>query len=100
VRQSKENGHLKIEYRPIAHLIPYPKNARTHTDSQITQVIANIKKFGWTNPILLDGKNGVIAGHARLEAAKRLGSMYPVLSWLACPRLRNVPTSSPTTSWR
>jgi ParB family transcriptional regulator, chromosome partitioning protein len=64
---------LKIEYKPISSMNPYGKNARTHTDEQIKQVMASIKEFGWTNPILLDGKSGVIAGHARLEAAKRMG---------------------------
>lgn len=64
---------LTIQYKPIKRLIPYTRNARTHSDDQISQVMASIKEFGWTNPILLDGKNGIIAGHARLEAAKRLG---------------------------
>jgi DNA modification methylase len=64
---------LTIQYKPIKRLIPYTRNARTHSDDQITQVMASITEFGWTNPILLDGKNGIIAGHARLEAAKRMG---------------------------
>lgn len=62
-----------IQYKPIESLIPYSKNARTHTDAQIDQVAASIKEFGWTNPILIDGGSGIVAGHARLEAAKRLG---------------------------
>jgi ParB-like chromosome segregation protein Spo0J len=57
----------------IADLKPYDRNARTHSDAQIDQIVASLREFGWTNPILTDGIGGVIAGHARLEAAKRLG---------------------------
>jgi ParB-like chromosome segregation protein Spo0J len=63
---------LKITYRPIKELIPYARNARTHSDSQVAQIAASIKEFGWTQPILLDGKNGIIAGHGRFEAAFKL----------------------------
>jgi len=51
----------------------YAANSRTHSDEQIAQVVASIKEFGFTNPILIDGDNGVIAGHCRVEAAKQLG---------------------------
>jgi hypothetical protein len=51
----------------------YTANSRTHSDDQIAQVVASIKEFGFTNPILIDGENGVIAGHCRVEAAKQLG---------------------------
>jgi len=54
-------------------LIPYVNNARTHSDEQVTQIAASIKEFGFNNPILVDGSKGVIAGHARLLAAKKLG---------------------------
>lgn len=67
---------LKVETTAIAWLKPDPKNARTHSKKQITQVAASILKFGWTNPILIDGDNSVIAGHARLEAAKELGLTF------------------------
>jgi ParB-like chromosome segregation protein Spo0J len=63
---------LKITYRPLKELIPYARNARTHSDSQVAQIAASIKEFGWTQPILLDGKNGIIAGHGRFEAAFKL----------------------------
>lgn len=53
-------------------LKPYGKNARTHTEAQILQIVASLQEFGFTNPLLIDPKKGVIAGHARLEAAKRL----------------------------
>lgn len=64
---------LKIQYKPIESLAPYEKNARTHTEEQIKQIVESIKEFGWTNPILIDEKSGIIAGHARLGAAKLLG---------------------------
>ncbi len=58
---------------PIARIKPHPRNARTHTRSQIRQVAQSIKTFRWTFPILLDGNDRIIAGHARFEAAKLLG---------------------------
>lgn len=64
---------LKIESIEVSHLIPYANNARTHSDEQIAQIAASIKEFGWTNPILIDGENGIIAGHGRLAAARKLG---------------------------
>ena len=64
---------LKIEYRPLARLIPYAKNARTHSDAQVAEIAASIRAFGWTNPVLVDGEDGVIAGHGRLLAARKLG---------------------------
>ena len=63
---------LKVEYRKVEDLIPYARNARTHSDEQIAQIAASIKEFGWTNPILIDGENGIIAGHGRLAAARKL----------------------------
>ncbi|WP_394538776.1 site-specific DNA-methyltransferase [Lysobacter enzymogenes] len=64
---------LQIEQRAIGALIPYARNARTHSDAQVAQIAASIVEFGWTNPILVDGTNGVIAGHGRLLAARQLG---------------------------
>ena len=61
---------LKIQYKPIQDLIPYARNSRTHSDAQIAQIAASIKEFGWTNPVLLDGDNGIIAGHGRVLAAQ------------------------------
>jgi len=54
-------------------LVPYARNARTHSESQVVQIAASIKEFGFTNPILTDGENGIIAGHGRLLAAIKLG---------------------------
>lgn len=64
---------LKIVYRDIKDLIPYARNARTHSDLQVAQIASSIKEFGFTQPILLDGKNGIIAGHGRFQAAFKLG---------------------------
>lgn len=58
---------------PAADLIPYVNNSRTHSDEQVNQVAASIKEFGFTNPILVDEDNGIIAGHGRLLAARKLG---------------------------
>jgi len=63
----------KIEMRSVADLIPYAANSRTHSDAQVAQIAASIKEFGWTNPILIDGDNTIIAGHGRLLAARKLG---------------------------
>lgn len=64
---------LKVSYRRIEDLIPYARNARTHSDDQVARIAGSIKEFGWTNPILVDGENGIIAGHGRLAAARKLG---------------------------
>jgi hypothetical protein len=66
-------GDLSIEYRPLQSLVPYVRNARTHSDAQVAQIAGSIREFGWTNPILVDGGNGVIAGHGRVLAAIKLG---------------------------
>lgn len=63
---------LKVVYKNIQDLIPYINNSRTHSDDQVNQVAASIKEFGFTNPILIDEDGGVIAGHGRLMAAKKL----------------------------
>jgi DNA modification methylase len=63
----------KVERRAVASLIPYAKNARTHSPAQIGQIAASIKEWGWTVPVLLDERDGIIAGHGRVLAAKKLG---------------------------
>jgi ParB-like chromosome segregation protein Spo0J len=71
---SKELAMAKrIELWPIDRLVPFERNARTHDAAQLAQLRASIQEFGFTNPILVDGKDGVIAGHGRLEAARELG---------------------------
>lgn len=64
---------MQIEQRLLTDLIPYINNSRKHSDDQVAQIAASIKEFGWTNPILVDGDNGIIAGHGRIMAAKKLG---------------------------
>jgi DNA modification methylase len=64
---------LKIAWRPLGELIPYARNPRTHSDAQVAQIAASIREFGWTNPVLVDGRSGVIAGHGRVLAARKLG---------------------------
>jgi len=64
---------IQIKEKLVSELIPYVKNSRTHSDEQVAQIAASIKEFGWTNPILIDGENGIIAGHGRLLAARKLG---------------------------
>lgn len=61
-----------IEYVSIDALIPYARNSRTHSDEQVAQVAASIREFGFTNPVLIDGTDGIIAGHGRVLAARKL----------------------------
>ena len=63
----------RIENWPVDRLIPYERNARTHSADQVTKIAASITEFGFTNPILVDSADGIIAGHGRLMAAKTLG---------------------------
>ena len=65
--------HYKHKVKSILDLIPYVNNSRTHSEEQINQIAASIKEFGFTNPILIDEQGGVIAGHGRIMAAKKLG---------------------------
>lgn len=64
---------MNIKEKNVAELIPYANNSRTHSDEQVAQIAASIKEFGWTNPILIDDQNSIIAGHGRLMAARKLG---------------------------
>jgi hypothetical protein len=77
----------KVERRSVASLIPFAKNSRTHGDEQIAQVAASIPEWGWTNPVLVSEDGTIIAGHARVLAARKLGDGRPRLD-------------GPTTSWR
>lgn len=77
----KTSGNIKIEQRKTSELIPFARNSRTHSDEQIGQIAASIREFGWTNPILVDEENSIIAGHGRLSAANRLGmAEVPVIT--------------------
>ena len=63
----------RIELWPVDRLKPYDRNARTHSPDQVTKIAASLAEFGFTNPILVDSADGIIAGHGRLMAAKELG---------------------------
>lgn len=65
--------HPVIVSRKVEDLIPYARNSRTHSDEQVAQIAASVREFGWTNPVLVDGENGIIAGHGRILAARKLG---------------------------
>ncbi len=69
---------LRIEHRPIGDLIPYARNARTHSEAQVALIAGSIREYGFTNPVLVDGADGIIAGHGRVMAAGCSG----------CPRCR------------
>lgn len=64
---------MQITYKPTADLIPYARNSRTHSDIQVGQIAASIREFGFRVPVLIDGDNGIIAGHGRVMAALKLG---------------------------
>src|ERR1017187_1202878 len=73
-------SHIQVVLRALESLLPCARNSRTHSDEQVAQVAASIKEFGWTSPILVDGEGTVIAGHARLMAARKLGmDQVPVI---------------------
>lgn len=63
---------MEIVYKKINELKPYENNSRTHDESQIKQICESIKEYGWTNPVLIDEKGMIIAGHGRVEAGKKL----------------------------
>ena len=78
--QIEPDEPLAIEYRPIASLIPYARNARTHTEAQVALIAGSIREYGFINPVLVDGDNGIIAGHGRVLAARKLGlAAVPVI---------------------
>lgn len=62
----------KVVMRAVDKLVPYARNARTHSDAQVAQIAASITEWGWTTPVLIDPEGGIIAGHGRILAAQRL----------------------------
>jgi DNA modification methylase len=75
------NAHLAVEYRAIDSIVPFTKNARKHSRAQIKKLQRSLRKFGWTNPLLVDEYGNLICGHGRLEAAKLNGETHvPVIS--------------------
>ena len=70
----------KVERRDVASLVPYAKNARTHSAAQDAASAASIREWGWTVPVLVDEAGGIIAGHGRILAAQKLGiTQVPVM---------------------
>lgn len=63
----------KVERRSVESLVPYARNARTHSDAQVAQIAASITEWGWTTPVLVDETGSIIAGHGRVMAARKLG---------------------------
>ena len=76
---------MKIETIQTADLIPYARNTRTHSEAQVAQIAGSIREFGFTNPVLIDAENGIIAGHGRVMAASKLG-----LAKVPCIRLAHL----------
>ena len=73
--QEADQSQKTIEQIPLAELIPYARNARTHSAANISQLAGSLREFGWVNPVLIDADNGIIAGHGRVMAAQQLGMM-------------------------
>lgn len=65
--------HIRVEYLPLAELVPYARNSRTHSDEQVAQIAASVRAFGFTNPVLVSEAGDIIAGHGRVKAATKLG---------------------------
>lgn len=70
---TKDQPKLAVEMRATTSLLPHPRNARTHSPAQVSQIAASITAFGFSSPILIDAAGMVIAGHGRLAAAQQLG---------------------------
>ncbi|CNF14768.1 ParB family protein [Yersinia bercovieri] len=69
----KNQSSLVIVYKSLNSLISYAKNTRIHSDEQVKQIIASIGEYGWTNPVLIDERGEIIAGHGRILAAEQSG---------------------------
>ena len=92
---------FQVERRKVADLKPFKNNARTHSKEQVAQIAASIKEWGWTNPLLIDENDELLAGHGRLEAAVALGiSDVPVVIASGGPLGKSVHMCLPTTNWR
>lgn len=75
----------QLEHLPLERLIPYASNSRTHSEEQVAQIAASIREFSFTNPVLIDADDGIIAGHGRVLAARKLG-----MSEVPCIRLSHL----------
>ena len=84
-KRNRMQGAKSVEWLETATLIPYAKNSRTHSETQVSQIAGSIKEFGFNNPVLIDEDNGIIAGHGRVMAAQKLG-----LQTVPCIRLAHL----------
>ncbi len=86
--------------RPIGSLRPYEKNPRRHSAKQIGQIADSIRRFGFTNPVIIDGESRIVAGHGRVWLQRRLASMWCRWCWWkACRKPTAAPMSLPITGW-
>ena len=92
-------SQLEVVYRNVADLLPYARNSRTHSDEQVAQIAGSIREFGFVNPVLIDGENGIIAGHGRILAARKLG-MAEVPTIRLAPRSRLPSSEVVVEEWR
>lgn len=77
----QDKNQYNVTWKATDDLLPYARNSRTHSDSQVAQIAASIREFGWTNPILVDQEGTIIAGHGRVMAARKLGeTRVPVIT--------------------
>ena len=81
----KMQNDVQVERVETGKLVPYARNARTHSEAQVQQIAGSIREFGFTNPVLIDDENGIIAGHGRVLAAQLLG-----LADVPCIRLSHL----------
>jgi len=85
--RNNQKQNMKIENLPTNKLVPYARNAKLHDESQVSKIASSIREFGFNNPVLVDGEKppGIIAGHGRVLAAKKLG-----LAEVPCIRLAHL----------
>ncbi len=89
-------GKLRIKHLETDSLVPYARNARTHSDAQVAQIAASIEEFGWTNPVLVDGQGGIIAGHGRVAFARTMPQgVFRTLSYCCAAPSSPAPPRSP-----
>ena len=80
LRQTESPSRWRSTTARSRALIPYARNARTHSEAQVALIAGSIREYGFTNPVLVDGENGIIAGHGRVLAARKLGlASVPVI---------------------
>src|SRR3982751_4527355 len=86
--REEDAQRLQIEYWPIEKLIPYARNARTHSEAQVAEIAGSIRTFGFSNPIQVSEAGDIVAGHVRLAAARKLGLTEVPVVILSLPELK------------